>query len=264
MLPLADKLLGLSLGLTEELPDDLQTTLERRPDLLKRVTEAPAARMSVADGSAAEGQHGTPYILHIEFQSKNEKAMADRMLLYYAMLWEKYKEPVKQYVVFIGQRKPRMVSELSHEHLDYRFSLVDIRELDYRNLLNGATQPEEAVLAILSNFKKNEVDTVIPEILRKLQQLAGNQRKLSRYVRQIEILANLRELQPQVIKHTETMALTYDIKTDIRYQQGREEEKNETIVALLKSGLLTNEQIAEVTDASLEQVDQIKRSLANK
>ena len=190
--------------------------------------------------------------------------MADRMLLYYAMLWEKYKEPVKQYVVFIGQRKPRMASALNHEKLDYHFSLVDIRELDYRNLLNGATQPEEAVLAILSNFKKREVDTVIPEILRKLQQLAGNQRKLSRYVRQIEILANLRDLQTQVVKHTETMALTYNIKTDIRYQQGREEKEEETIIALLKSELLTNEQIAEVTDSSLEQVDRIKRSLADR
>ncbi len=74
------------------------------------------------------------------------------LLLYYAMLWEKYKEPIKQYVVFIGQRKPRMASELNHEQLDYRFSLVDIRELDYRNLLSSATQPEEAVLAILSKL----------------------------------------------------------------------------------------------------------------
>ena len=41
ILPLADQLLGLSLGATEELPDDLQTTLERKPDLLKRVTEVP-------------------------------------------------------------------------------------------------------------------------------------------------------------------------------------------------------------------------------
>ena len=42
ILPLADKLLGLSLGPTEELPDDLQTTLERKPDLLKRIAGTSA------------------------------------------------------------------------------------------------------------------------------------------------------------------------------------------------------------------------------
>ena len=252
ILPLADKLLGLSLGPTEELPDDLQNTLERKPDLLKRV---------MGDKNDAS------YLLHIEFQVKDETTMVDRMLLYYAMLWEKYHEPVKQYVIFIGRHKPKMPTVLQSETLDYRFTLVDTRELNYQNLLDTATQPEEAVLAILSNFKKREVDTVIPEILRKLQQLSEDERKLRRYVRQIEILANLRNLQLQVVKHTEAMALTYNIKTDIRYQQGiekgiekgKEAEKEEMIVAMLQSGLLTNEQIAQLADTSLKQIQQLKK-----
>lgn len=37
IIPLADQLLGLSLGQLEELPDDLQVTLERKPDFLKHV-----------------------------------------------------------------------------------------------------------------------------------------------------------------------------------------------------------------------------------
>ena len=60
------------------------------------------------------------------------------------------------------------------------------------------------------------------------------------------------------------MALTYDIKTDVRYQQGREEKREETVIALLKSGLLTDEQIADATDSSLTQVQRIKRSLTSK
>ena len=53
------------------------------------------------------------------------------MLLYYAMLWEKYQEPIKQFVVFIGRRKPRMATVLTHEPLDYRFSLIEkIRSTD--------------------------------------------------------------------------------------------------------------------------------------
>jgi hypothetical protein len=56
------------------------------------------------------------------------------------------------------------------------------------------------------------------------------------------------------------MALTYDIKSDVRYQQGREE----VITALLKSGLLTDEQIARTTSTSLDQIQQIKTSMTNK
>ncbi|MGB3585487.1 MAG: hypothetical protein WBA23_03050 [Tunicatimonas sp.] len=144
--------------------------MERKPDLLKRVT--------------AHEDNQSSYLLHIEFQVKDELTMANRMLLYYAMLWEKYREPIKQYVVFIGSSKPRMATILNQAQLDYRFSLVDIRELNYQNLLNDATQPEEAVLAILSSFRKQEVDTVIPKILQKLQQLAKDERKLRRYIRQ--------------------------------------------------------------------------------
>ena len=84
------------------------------------------------------------YLLHIKFQVKDETTMVDRMLLYYAMLWERYHEPVKQYVIFIGRRKPKMPTVLQSETLDYRFTLVDIRELNYQNLLDTATQPEEA------------------------------------------------------------------------------------------------------------------------
>ena len=52
------------------------------------------------------------------------------------------------------------------------------------------------------------------------------------------------------------MALTYDIKKDVRYQQGREE----VILTLLKSGLLTDEQIAEVTQSSLTKIRRIKQT----
>ena len=253
IIPLADKLLGLSLGQLEELPDDMQTTLERKPDFLKRVIE----------------KDGRSYILHIEFQVKDEKAMIDRMLLYYAMLHEKYQERVKQYVIFMGSRKPRMATRLNADMIDFRFTLVDIRQLDYQLLLDGATKPEEAVLAILSNFKKSEVGTIIPAILRKLKSLTNDERKLKRYVRQLEILSNLRDLQPITIKYTEAMPITYNIEKDVRYQQGVEKglekgiEKGaeKMIISLLQSGLLSDKQIAEVADTSLKSIQRIKKQI---
>ncbi len=181
IIPLADKLLGLSLGKLEELPDDIQATLERKPDFLKRVTEGD----------------GSPYILHIEFQVK-------------------------------------------------------------------------AVLAISSNFKKSEVNTVVPEILRKLKSLTNDERKLRRYVRQLEILSNLRDLQPATIKYAEAMPITYNLETDVRYQQGIEKGVEEDkgvekmIVSLLQSGLLPDRQIAEVADTTLKNIQRIKQQIKKK
>ena len=188
------------------------------------------------------------------------------------MLREKYQERVKQYVIFMGRRSPRMATQLTEDMINYRFTLVDIRQLDYRSLLDEATQPEEVVLAILSNFKKSEIDTIMPEILRKLISLTNNKRKLRRYVRQLEILSNLRDIQALTIKHTEAMSITYNIETDARYQQGiekgiekgKETEKEEMIAALLRSGLLTDEQITQVANASLARVRKIKAQITKK
>lgn len=38
-------------------------------------------------------------------------------------------------------------------------------------------QSYDKILAILSNFKKSEIDVAIPEILRKLQQLATDAKR---------------------------------------------------------------------------------------
>ena len=98
--------------------------------------------------------------------------------------------------------------------------------------------------------------------------LTNDERKLKRYVRQLEILSNLRDIQSLTIKYTEAMPITYDIKTDIRYQQGIEKgakKKEEAmILSLLQSGLLSDEQIAEVANTSLENIQEIKKQLKRK
>src|SRR5690606_30230322 len=77
------EVLGLNIIQSEELPDDIQHTKERKPDALKRVTDSK----------------GNTYVLHIEFQVKSERDIVFRMIEYYAMLMRKYRIPVRQYVI---------------------------------------------------------------------------------------------------------------------------------------------------------------------
>ncbi|MBF0458834.1 MAG: hypothetical protein HQK99_13170 [Nitrospirae bacterium] len=43
-----------------------------------------------------------------------------------------------------------------------------------------------------------------------------------KYIRQVEVLSQLRDLQDEVSKEAEAMALVYDLERDVRFRQGRE------------------------------------------
>jgi hypothetical protein len=58
-----EHLLGLDIVHSEEIPDDIQHTKERKPDLLKKVTDSS----------------GKVFILHLEYQVANENEMVYRM-----------------------------------------------------------------------------------------------------------------------------------------------------------------------------------------
>ena len=59
ILPIADKLLGIHAEQLEEIPGDLQVTLERKPDFTKKALD----------------KNQQPFILHLEFQVKETTAL---------------------------------------------------------------------------------------------------------------------------------------------------------------------------------------------
>lgn len=104
VVPLATKLLNLLIPALEEIPNDLQVTVERKPDFLKKVIHPDP---------------GQNYILHFEFQTADDSGMAERMLEYFAMLYRKYHLPVKQYVFYIGRGNSRMQTRIAEENLSF-------------------------------------------------------------------------------------------------------------------------------------------------
>ena len=211
ILPLSQKLLGIEIQSVKGLSTTLSLTLERQPDFLKQVTDAD----------------GNVFILHLEFQSDNDKRMAARMLVYVALLYEKYQLPVKQYVIYLGRHKMTMSSELAFRSTQHRFAIIDLQQVSADQLLIDAEQPEEAVLSILTHFDEKEASVIIHRILNTLKKFSSSKRQLQRYAKQLEILSSLRNLQPETVKQIEAMALVYDIRKDLRYQQGHEEGHEE-------------------------------------
>lgn len=66
---------------TEELPDDIQHTKERKPDVLKKVTD----------------NNGSKFVLHVEWQIANESEMAFRMALCYTPAFKRPARSSKHY-----------------------------------------------------------------------------------------------------------------------------------------------------------------------
>lgn len=260
--PLTKKLLKLEFEQAEEIPDDLQITLETQPDFLKKVKSA--------DNNA--------YILHIEFQSSNDVEMAERMLLYYSMLYKKYRLPIYQQIFYLGSRNSKFQTAMEHEFLTFRYNLVDFKTIPYREFLQS-DKPEEIILAILGDFEKRKATEIAEQILRKINTLKIRNEIKLKSVKQLEVLSGLRNLQEIIdILIPKIMPLEYDITKDIRYKQGQEkgleigeakEKKirkklDDVIIKFLKNGNMSIKEIAEFTNVSQAYVRKLAKSLEMK
>ena len=124
---------------------------------------------------------------------------------------------------------------------------------------------EEILLAILGDFQNESPEAVVTEVLKRLQAASQDTTKLQRYVRQLMIMAKLRNLQEETLLNVEKMPLEFDIESDIVYkrdnQEGRQEERDEMIAEMLRDGALSLEKIAAYAHVSVDYVRQIQQKL---
>src|SRR6266496_6630517 len=65
-------------------------------------------------------------ILHIEFQSRNDRRMAYRMGNYHFLLAETYERELRQVVLYVGQDRMQMPSRHDNGGMHYEYDLLDI------------------------------------------------------------------------------------------------------------------------------------------
>jgi hypothetical protein len=202
----------------------------------------------------------TPFILHLEIQSGNDHGMLGRMQVYDALLYEKYGLSVQQYVLYIGLEKMKMPTSRQDGKKYFDYNLLDIRQFKVLDFLNSDI-PELVILAILADFQSQKPEEIISAILTKLQKLAIQNLRLSKCIRQLEIIAKLRKLASQTLKQTTNMPIVIDITDDRFFKAGKAEAKREDIEGLLKFGKLNDKEIAEVLKVKLEDVLKIKKEM---
>ncbi len=179
---------------------------------------------------------------------------------------------MKQFVIYLGKKASKMPTKLAPEEVFTGFILTSVRDYSYQTLL-ASEVPEELILTILSDFAGEKPVEVIRRILSKLQELSREEIVLRKYIRQLSVLARLRNLTKETQRQIQDMALTYNITEDYLYQQGVEKgiekgvEKGEKakekrlIIKMLKDKTLSLEKIAELAEVPVEYVKQIAEEL---
>jgi len=257
IIPLAEKVLHIHPEQMEDINPVLQITIEREPDFLKRL---------IASGG------GPGSILQIEIQTEDEPEMITRMLEYFGILRRRFKLPVLQYVIFIGDKQPKMEYKLKEHNIDFSFTLINLHDIDYK-LFIDSDKPEEIILGILANFGKDKPETVAEKILGQIKSLKIETNRKRKSVIHLEVLSKLRNLQELITKKIEDMSFTYDLKTDIRFIQGKNEGKGEgkeegkkegvdsIIINFLQNTNLTISEIAKGADVPVSKVEKLAKKI---
>lgn len=244
-------ILGITPLVSEELPDDIQHTKERKPDVLKKITD-------VQDNT---------FVLQIEFQVVDEPEMVYRMADYYIMLMRKYKIAVRQFVIFLGSTKPQMSTLIASERLTLSFPLTSFVELDYHLFLKS-NQPEEVILSVLGNFGDESPETVLHRIIQRVEETTVGDLALKRYFSQLRVLAQLRNLE-QTLKDLamDSIAKFVSIEKDAAYLIGqdnaREQEQVKFVNNLLTETDFSVEKVAKIAGVSVDFVQNINQKLSS-
>lgn len=155
-----------------------------------------------------------------------------------------------------------------------------MRDYAYQNLL-ASDIPKEIILAILSDFKREKPSDFIHSILLKLKEISGEEILLRKYIKQLSVLARLRNLAKETHKQIKDMGLTYNIAEDYLYQEGVakgiekgieegiqkgkkegiEKGKKEVIMRMLKDKTLSVAKIAEFAQVSIEYVNSVAKEI---
>jgi len=146
-------------------------------------------------------------IFHLEVQSRNEPRMPQRMLQYWLMLHERFKDQrILQHCLYIGKPACSMASRLENEILSYRYQLTDIREIDEDVFMDSNSDADRA-LAVLTKMKDERA--TVRRILGSW--LKNSKREQEDLREKLMILSGLRKLEAVVQQEVKRMPIEIDL-----------------------------------------------------
>lgn len=172
-------------------------------------------------------------LVGFELQSFNDPDLPIRMAEYSLHVYRVYRQFPEQYVVYVGNAKMRMPSQLVGQACQCHYRLVDIRDFSEDALLNSP-HPGDQILAILAKHP-NRLKS-IRRILAKIATLEGAARRNA--LKELFILSGLRKLGKEIRAEVKRMPILEDITThDLLgpvIRKSRKEGRQEGELALIR------------------------------
>ncbi len=151
--------------------------------------------------------------------------------------------------------------ELTEENFNYRFEVIFLSSWNAEEFLVSEI-PQELTLSILCDFGAQSVDEMLQLIKLRLLYFQSRGIPVLKFIQQLRMLSQLRNLEDEVLKITSDM-LAFDVKRDPLYKQGVQSTKQKAVIKMLKSGLdLTA--ISEFLDISNQEIMEIKEGFFKK
>jgi predicted transposase YdaD len=252
--PLVEKRLGVKIVKSTPLKEKMQTTIEVEMDFFYII----------------ETDTGERFILHLEFETGINPEMVYRVGEYHGMAMRREKLPIRHVVVYLGEEPPTMRTQLKPEEVYTGYDLLNVQGLDTNELLSSQV-PEVVLVAILSNYPKEEAEAILRQIVLKLKTLVKNRRIVKKYINQLMMLSRLRKIEALAIKITEEMPIHYDIETDALYLRGTEKGRSDEaaknnyifVTNLVLDTEFDDAKIARLANVTLEFVQTVKDEMSN-
>ncbi|MBV9938612.1 MAG: hypothetical protein JO150_08920, partial [Acidobacteriaceae bacterium] len=111
------------------------------------------------------GQTNDGRLVQIEGQSTNDPTMPSRMAEYSLGAYRQYGQFPFQLVLYVGRKRLRMPQRLPEPFDSFRYTLIDLREIDSAPLLASA-EASDNVLSILTRFsdQRRTVEQIVGRI----------------------------------------------------------------------------------------------------
>lgn len=248
-------------GTIEALDSPIAKTFDRVPDFLRKVVpeNAPA------------------YILHLEVQSQNHPDMIFRMNQYASLILEKYRLPVRQLVLYLGDAPPKMATSLREvipdASQDHQYELIDIRQFDAEWFLESDI-PEVVLFAILANPGKYPPNMMLSQTLKRLEEICQDQTSLEKFIGHLLTLSELRNIVIENEDQEERKRIMpldligikkseipiFNKGVDYGIEHGYIEGLEKMAYKLLEDGTLGTVQISSITGIPLWRVLEIQKN----
>ncbi|MCH9739819.1 MAG: hypothetical protein K0U38_03120 [Epsilonproteobacteria bacterium] len=189
-------------------------------------------------------------VVHIEVQNDNDTKMHLRMHRYLSdILFQHEFRTIKQYMLYIGKAKCNMKSTIQMDNLDYKYAIIDMRDLPCESFLQS-DDPSALVLAMLCDFEKRDSQMVVNTILRRLREL-NSEKEYRNYLKMVNVYSTNRGLEKEVEKGVEMLTVDiektpfYKIGVERGIEQGVEKGKLEMAIEFIKEFNLSVDAVIE-------------------